>query len=125
MHDALHDAGFVVTYHTCGGTSQIEDLIVANGCDASETLAPRTIGGNQDPWDYRAKIGDRLCLIGGMDQFSVLTEGTPEQIRAMVFRLFETVGRDGRYILSCADHFFETPTENIGIYADAARECVY
>ncbi len=125
MHETLHEAGFTITYHTCGGTSKIEDMIVANGCDASETLAPKSIGGNQEPWDYRAKIGDRLCLIGGMDQFNVLTDGTPGQIRAMVFRLFETVGRDGGYILSCADHFFETPPENIRIYAEAARECVY
>ena len=64
-------------------------------------------------------------MIGGMDQFNVLTDGTPEQIRAMVFRLFEEVGYEGGYILSCADHFFETPVENIRVYAEAARECVY
>ena len=29
------------------------------------------------------------------------------------------------YILSCADHFFETPVESIEAYAEAARECVY
>ncbi|MEN6310498.1 MAG: uroporphyrinogen decarboxylase family protein, partial [Acidobacteriota bacterium] len=49
MHDALHSLGFAVTYHTCGGTRGIEELIVANGCDASETLAPTSIGGNQEP----------------------------------------------------------------------------
>lgn len=27
MHDALPEAGFLITYHTCGGTSKIEDLI--------------------------------------------------------------------------------------------------
>ena len=34
------------------------------------------------------------------------------------------LGRGG-YILSCCDHYFETPPENIRIYADAARACVY
>jgi uroporphyrinogen decarboxylase len=125
LHDALHRLGFAVTYHTCGGTKGLEELIVRNGTDASETLAPKSIGGNQEPWEFKAKIGARLALIGGLDQFNVLTRGSAEQIRAMVFKLFETVGAGGGYILSCADHFFETPVENIRAFAAAARECVY
>ena len=125
MHEALHSLGFSVVYHTCGGTKGIEELIVANGCDASETLAPMSIGGNQEPWEYKAKIGRRLALIGGLDQFNVLTIGTKADIRGMVFKLFETVGYEGGYILSCCDHFFDTPPENLRAYAAAARECVY
>jgi hypothetical protein len=45
--------------------------------------------------------------------------------RAMVFKLFETVGPDGGYILSASDHFFDTPPGNLRVYAEAARECVY
>ncbi|MGC8778161.1 MAG: uroporphyrinogen decarboxylase family protein, partial [Candidatus Caldatribacteriaceae bacterium] len=125
LHQALHDLGFRITYHTCGGTRGIEELIVANGTDASETLAPVSIGGNQEPWEFKQKIGNRLALIGGMDQFNVLTSGTKEEIRKMVFTLFEKVGHEGGYILSCADHFFDTPPENLKVYAEAARECVY
>jgi uroporphyrinogen-III decarboxylase len=125
IHDALHDLGLKITYHTCGGNYGIEEYIVANGCDVSETLATPSIGGNQEPWEYKEKIGDRVALIGGMDQFNVLTRGTPEVIRNQVRTLFEKVGYNGGYILSCTDHFFETPLENIEIYAEAARECVY
>lgn len=67
MHDALHDLGFKVTYHTCGGTYGIEEMIVANGADVSETLAPKSIGGNQEPWEVKEKVGNRIALIGGMD----------------------------------------------------------
>jgi uroporphyrinogen-III decarboxylase len=125
VHDALHAAGFKVTYHTCGGTFGIEESLAANGCDASETLAPRSIGGNQEPWDFKAKIGGRLALIGGLDQFNVLTNGPAEAIRRQVRTLFEKVGADGGYILSCADHFFDTPPEHLRVFADAARECRY
>lgn len=125
IHDALHDLAFRVTYHTCGGTLGIEEYIVQNGCDVSETLAPLSIGGNQEPWDFKAKTGGRVALIGGMDQFNVLSEATKEQIRAKVFELFEKVGCDGGYVCSACDHFFETPLENLQAYADAARECVY
>jgi uroporphyrinogen-III decarboxylase len=125
MHDALHALGFKTTYHTCGGTRGIEELIVANGTDASETLAGTSIGGNSEPWDLKEAVGDRLVLIGGMDQVNVLTKGTPEEIRARVHELFERVGGDGGYILSCSDHFFDTPPEHLRVYVEAARECVY
>ena len=125
LHDALHELGFPVTYHTCGGTFGIEECIVENGCDASETLAPISIGSNLEPWDFREKVGDRIALIGGLDQFNVLTTGTPAEIRSKVIELFERVGPNGGYICSLADHFFETPLENIQAYADAGRECAY
>jgi uroporphyrinogen decarboxylase len=125
LHDALHRAGFRVTYHTCGGTRGIEEHLVANGCDASETLAPPSVGGNQEPWAFAEKIRGRVALIGGVDQFNVVGEGSPELIRRTVRTLFDTVGRNGGYICSTSDHFFETPPEKLQCFADAARECVY
>jgi uroporphyrinogen-III decarboxylase len=125
MHNALHDLGFLITYHTCGGTRGIEESIVANGTDASETLAPISIGSNQEPWDFKRKIGNRLALIGGVDQYSVVSDGPPAKIRATVRELFEKVGSEGSYICCLSDHFFETPPENLRVFAEAARECTY
>jgi len=125
LHDALHDLQFTVSYHTCGGTRGIEEMIIQNGADASETLAPPSIGGNQEPWEVKAKMGDRIALIGGMDQHSVLTEGSADEIAAQVELLFQKVGFDGGFILSCADHFFETPLDHLAAYASAAKACRY
>lgn len=125
LHDALHDLNFAVTYHTCGGTLGIEELIIQNGADASETLAPPSIGGNQEPWEVKEKVGNRIALIGGMDQNSVLTRGSAAEITAGVETLFRRVGKDGGYILSCADHFFETSPDNLAVYANAAHACTY
>jgi hypothetical protein len=126
VHDACHAAGQKVVYHTCGGMMPLLELIVANGCDASETLSPSAVGGDvDDPAEVKRRIGDHVCLIGGMNQFQILTDDTPEQIRAEVHRLFETAGRGGGYICSTSDHFFDTPPENLQAYADAARDCVY
>jgi hypothetical protein len=126
IHRALHDAGHRVVYHTCGGMAHIMDLILANEADATETLSPSSVGGNLDDLDAaREAFGGRMAMIGGMDQFNILTDGTPEQIRAEVRRLFEGLGRDGGYILSAADHFFETSPEKLRIYAEAAKACVY
>jgi len=126
LHRALHDAGHLATYHTCGGMMNLLDLIVANETDASETLTPPGCGGNiTKPAKVREAYAGRVAMIGGMDQFHVLTHGTPEQIRAEVHRLFAGFGRDGGYVLSASDHFFDTPPENLRVFARAARECAY
>lgn len=125
MHDALHQLGFKISYHTCGGTLGIEEMIIQNGTDVSETLAPPSVGGNQEPWEFKEKVGNRISLIGGLDQFSVLTAGSKETIENKVFELFEKVGYDGGYICSASDHFFETPVENLVAFAQAAKNCRY
>ncbi len=126
MHQALHDVGLISTYHTCGGMMNLLDLIVENATDASETLTPPGCGGNiTEPAMVRDAYARRVVMIGGMDQFNVLASGTPRQIRTEVHRLFEGFGRDGGYILSASDHFFDTPVENLRAYAEAARECTY
>jgi hypothetical protein len=126
MHDALHQVGQRTTYHTCGGMRHILDLVVANGTDASETLAPPGVGGNlTDPEPVRAAYAGRVAMIGGMDQFNVLTTGTPDKIRRETHRLFAGFGRDGGYICSASDHFFETPVEHLRAFARAGAECRY
>jgi uroporphyrinogen-III decarboxylase len=126
MHRALHECGHLTTYHTCGGMMHILDLIMENETDASETLSPPGTGGNiSEPAKVREKYGGKVAMIGGMDQFNVLSTGTREQIQKEVRRLFEGFGPEGGYILSASDHFFETPVENLRIYAEAAKECTY
>lgn len=129
MHQAIHDCGLPVVYHTCGGMTKIADLIVQNGCDASETLSPAGIGGDiRGPEDaailcraFKGKVG----MIGGMDQINLLGGGTPDQIRKEVETLFQWYGQGGGYILSASDHFFEAPAENLQAFTDAAKACVY
>lgn len=125
MHDALHSLGFPVVYHTCGGMMPILELIVENGCNACETLTPPSMGGDARPHELKSRIGDKVALIGGLDQNSVLEVGTPEQIRQHVREMFEAYGAGGGYIMSPSDHFFHVPVANLEAYAQAARECVY
>lgn len=126
MHAALHRAGHRVTYHTCGGMMHLLDLILANGTDASETLSPPGVGGTiTDPARVRNKFAGKLAMIGGMDQFNILGQGTAADIRKEVQRLFEGFGKQGGYICSASDHFFEAPVENLQTFAAAAADCAY
>ncbi len=126
MHRALHEAGHISTYHTCGGMMHILDLIIQNETDASETLSPPGVGGNiAEPQKVREKFAGKVAMIGGMDQFHYLTDGSPEQIHKEVQRLFEGFGKDGGYICAASDHFFDAPVENLKAFAQAGKACVY
>ncbi len=126
LHDALHALGFKVTYHTCGGMSKLLDLIVANNCDASETLSPPGIGGDiTDPVKIKRELGSKVALIGGLDQLNILSAGSPEDVQREVHRLFKVYGPGGGYIMSVCDHFFHAPVENLEAYVQAAAVCRY
>jgi uroporphyrinogen decarboxylase len=126
MHRVLHSIGHKTTYHTCGGMMNILDLIIQNETDASETLSPCGTGGNiTEPEKVKKVFAGKVAMIGGMDQFNVLSEGTASEIRTEVRRLFEGFGKDGGYVMSASDHFFDMPVENLKVFAAAAKECVY
>jgi hypothetical protein len=126
--DALHQVGLPVVYHTCGGMMAILDRIPSTGCDASETLSPPGVGGDIQP-AYRSRVkdvlGSKVALIGGVDQGSILTDGTPAQVAAEVRACFAAYGRDGGYICSASDHFFHTPVANLRAMAEAGHACRY
>jgi len=126
IHRALHDIGHISSYHTCGGMSHILDLILQNETDASETLAPSGVGGNiAEPQKVKEVFGGKVALIGGMDQFNILTNGSRQDIEKEVQRLFDGFGSDGGYIMAASDHFFDVPVENLKIYAESAKHCIY
>jgi uroporphyrinogen decarboxylase len=122
---ALHQAGQRVVYHTCGGMMGLLERIAAMETDAMETFTPRGIGGDADLAQAKRRIGDRVCMIGGLDQLHFFTGCTPQETRAEVRRCFEAAGAGGGFILSPSDHFFEADLALIEAFADEARKCTY
>ena len=120
-----HEAGQRIAYHTCGGMMPILEQIAGMGPDAMETFTPPDMGGDVDLAEAKRRIGDKVCLIGGFDQFHFFTGCTPEQTRAEVRRCFEAAGQGGGYILSPSDHFFDADPALVAAFADEARRCIY
>jgi hypothetical protein len=123
--DLAHEAGQRISYHTCGGMMPFLERIAAMGPDGMETFTPPEMGGDVDLAKAKARIGDKVCMIGGFDQFHHLAGCTEEQTRAAVRHCFETAGKNGGYILCASDHFFDADPNLIMAYADEARRCVY
>ena len=67
-----HQMGQRIVYHTCGGMMPILEDIADMEPDAVETLTPPDMGGDVDLAAAKRRIGERVCLIGGFDQFHYL-----------------------------------------------------
>jgi uroporphyrinogen decarboxylase len=109
--ELAHQAGQKISYHTCGGMMPILERIVAMKPDAMETFTPPGMGGDADLAEARRRIPQKICMIGGFDQYHYFTGCTPEQTRAEVRRCFDAAGRNGAYILCPSDQFFEGDPE--------------
>ena len=93
--------------------------------DAMETFTPPGMGADVDLAEAKRRIGDRVCMIGGFDQFHFFTGCSIDETKKEVRRCFEAAGEGGAYILCPSDHFFDAELPLIQAYADAARECLY
>ena len=123
--EAAHKAGQKISYHTCGGMMPILEDIASMKPDAMETFSPPAMGGDTNLMEAKARIGDKVCMIGGFDQFHFFTGCSEADTRKEVRRCFEAAGNNGGFILSPSDHFFEADLKLIRAFAEEARECSY
>jgi uroporphyrinogen-III decarboxylase len=123
--EAAHQAGQRVVYHTCGGMMPILEDIAAMKPDAMETFTPPALGGDVDLGEAKRRIGDRVCMIGGLDQFHYFTGCTEQETRDEVRRCFREAGDGGGYILAPSDHFFEADPDLLKAFAEEALQCTY
>jgi uroporphyrinogen-III decarboxylase len=123
--DAAHKAGQKISYHTCGGMMPILEDIAAMKPDAMETFSPPAMGGDTILEEAKRRIGDKVCMIGGFDQFHFFTGCSEAETRKEVRRCFEAAGGNGGFILSPSDHFFEADLKLIKAFAEEAKQCTY
>jgi len=83
------------------------------------------MGGDTILDEAKRRIGDRVCMIGGFDQFHYFKGCSPEETRKAVRKCFEDAGEGGGYILSPSDHFFHADLELLRAFADEAQRCRY
>jgi len=123
--EMAHGAGQRIVYHTCGGMMPILEMVADMGPDAMETFTPVEMGADVNLSEAKHRIGDRVCMVGGFDQFHYFENCTPEETRAAVRRCFEAAGEGGGYILCPSDHFFDAEPELLQAYAEEALMCTY
>jgi uroporphyrinogen decarboxylase len=123
--ESAHEAGQRIVYHTCGGMMPFLERLADMKPDAMETFTPEGMGGDTILHEAKQRIGERVCMIGGFDQFHYFKGCTPEETRKAVRKCFDEAGEDGGYILCPSDHFFDADVELLLAFGDEARKCRY
>lgn len=123
-HAALDACGSSarVMLHTCGAVKPIIPDLIAAGIEVLDPIQPKASG--MDPVELYAAFGGRLAFHGGIDVQEILPSGTPEQVRAHVDAVIDSLhGRKGGFILAPSHTVqADVPVENILTLLNSLRE---
>lgn len=115
---AFQELGAKVYLHICGNSGPIMELMAETGVDAIE---PLDVDGGVNIQDAKVKIGNRVCLKGGVST-RLLLNGTPEEVYAESKRIIELLGPTGLILGSADDIPRDTPFANIDAMVEAAKD---
>jgi hypothetical protein len=79
LNDAWHEHGFRCLFHSDGYLMEVMDDLLEAGIDGLNPI--ETVAG-MSLREVREKVGPRLFLAGGIDMSQLLSNGTPDQVRA-------------------------------------------
>ncbi len=120
--DAVHAAGAFTVYHNCGFARSLYANYREVGMTVWETVseAPR---GDNTMAEAKAELGDRICLLGNLDQVDFLKRATPSEVDTRTREIVRAGKPGGRFIFSTSD-FLEknTPLENIRAMIAVAKD---
>ncbi len=118
---AIHEAGAWTIYHNCGCARSLYDCYRELGMSVWETVAGPPQGDN-DLAEAKRRLGDRLVLLGNLDQVEFLKRASPDEVAQRTAELVRIGKPGGRYVFSTAD-FLErgTPRENVVAMIEAAK----
>ena len=120
--DAIHAGGKFSVYHNCGFAKSLYPNYLELGMSLWETVSESPRGDNRLA-DAKAILGEKICLLGNLDQVDFLKTATPAQIAARTREIVETGKPGGRYIFSTSDYLEKpTPVENVKAMIEAAKE---
>ena len=115
------DADILIYIHICGNSNPILEMMADTGVDVVEPLDPM---GGVEVADAKARIGDKVALMGGLNPLTLL-QGSVEDVKAEAIRKCREGGPDG-YILASGDMVPPaTPLENLQIMVDVARKSLW
>jgi uroporphyrinogen decarboxylase len=121
MFQVAQERGVRVMFHICGSAVHLIPDLVDSGVDILQVLQLTAKG--MDPVKLKSEFGQDLCFWGGMDVQQLLPYGTPEEVRAEVRHLIDTLGKGGGYVLGSSHSLLDdVPLENVlAMYDEAQR----
>ena len=124
--DSVRAEGGFTVYHNCGYARAFYPCYRELGMTVWETVSEPPQGDN-DLGEAKRVMGDRVCLLGNLDQIRFLKTATPAEVDAKAREIVRIGKPGGRYLFAASD-FLEknTPPENVkAMLSAAAEEGVY
>ena len=106
--DIIHEYDGLVNYHTHGKLKDILDEIAEIGVDV---MSPIETGlrGDVTLAEVKARVGDRICLKGNLDDMAFLALASQEEVREAAQDCLAQAAAGGGYILSGTDAGMYSP----------------
>ncbi len=114
----VHDGGAKFVIHSCGNIGEIFPDFIELGIDGVESLQPNI----NDLAMLKAKFGDKIALLGTIDDSGLLVNGTPDQVKREVKKSIQVLGKGGGYVPGATNFLLNAKVENIQAMVEAIRE---
>jgi len=110
--DSIHDLGAYAMYHSCGSIFPFIERLIDCGVDILDPIQP--VNKEMSPENLKDRFSGRITFHGGIDVQTLLSQGTPNDIKKGIKHYLKIFGNDGGYICS-PSHLFQPdiPPENI------------
>ncbi len=110
-----------IMYHSCGTIRSMIPKFIELGIDILNPI--QTSAKDMEPAALKKEFGKALCFHGALDIQTVLSRGTPAEVKAEVLNLCALLGEGGGFILAPTNNIMpETPLKNILALYEAVRE---
>ena len=118
----IHEHGLKVFYHTDGAADALVGPLIDCGIDVLNPIQHVCPG--METASLKDKYGDRVIFHGGVDNQKVLPFGTPDDVRAEVRMLVDTLGKGGEGFICSSCHNVQagTPVENVLAMVDEMQK---
>jgi hypothetical protein len=121
----MHRYGALAYYHNHGYVDGYLEIFADLGIDALDPLEVAPYG-NVDLADAHGRIGDRVCIVGGLDDMEVLETRGEAEVRRMGRAHLEAVGHVGGFCLggTASGTYTEAAARSfIAVAEESARFC--
>lgn len=120
MVDFFQKMGICSILHICGDVSDRLDLIADSGYDGV------SLDSMVDLAYAKKEVRARICLIGNVDVFKPLREGTPVEVVKKAEECIEKAGAGGGFMLSAGcEVVADTPEENLIALIETSKRSFY
>jgi len=100
-----HQAGVKLTYFSTGDFVPHTETLLRVGIDIINAIRP-FYGGVNDMRLLKERIGQRICLWGGINPEEVIENGTPDEVRGSVIDIILAAASGGGLVLSTGGSIF-------------------